>query len=150
MHSVNKHILALGRLFLVLFFLANTGLTFILYHCTMCGTADGMACCDHQKPATASHCSDMDSPPQTGATLAAHSASCMVTTVVGGLQTDPKFVEKASFAPQVTKIDFVRVALSASSNGPNVDRPFCLLTSVDSNFSPPSVEKYVLTASFLI
>ncbi len=150
MHSVSKHILILGRLLLILFILANTGFTFILYQCAMSGAADGMACCDDPHPAATGDCSDMDSPQPTDATPVVLNSSCMITSVVGGLQTDPKFVEKVSTTPQLTKIEFVPVTLSALPNGPYVDRPFCLLSSVDSNISPPSVEKYVLTGAFLI
>lgn len=150
MHSLSRHILVLGRLLLVLFILANTGFTFVLYECMMCGTTEDMARCGDSHPAAANTCPDMDSPRPMGTHPVVHNPSCMVTTVVGGLQTDPKFVEKVSITPQLTKIDFVPVTLSALSNGPHVDRPFCLLSSVDSNISPPSVEKYVLTGALLI
>lgn len=150
MRLINKHILALGRLSLIVFALANTGFTFVLYECTMSGAADVTACCDDLRTTIAGNCPEMGSPDPTEATLAANYPSCMVTTVVGGLQTDPKFVEKVSFTPQLTKIGFVPVTLSVLSNGPYLDRPFCLHSSVDTNISPPSVQKYVLTGAFLI
>ncbi len=150
MHSINRHILVFGRLFLVLFFLANTGFSFILYRCTMSGAADEMACCEDPHPTGAGDCLETDSPQSTDATLVAHNSSCMVMNVVGGLQTDPKFVDKVSLARQLTKIDCAPATVSALSYGTHVDRPFCLLPAVDSNDSPPPVEKYVLTGAFLI
>jgi hypothetical protein len=74
----------------------------------------------------------------------------MVITVLGGLQTDPKFVEKESIAPHLAKIDSVPVSAAAFLNSQNVDRPFSLISSAVHVVSPPSVEKYVLTGSFLI
>ncbi len=150
MSFTSRHILTLGRLLLVVFILANSGFTLVLYECKMSDAPPQMACCGEPIPASSDACGDMGSPKPATANPAAISTPCMVMTIAGGLQTDPKFVEKASIDRQVTKIDFMPVEASAPSNGPKPNGPFCLISTAVSRVSPPSVEKYVLTASFLI
>ncbi len=150
MHFNSRHIAIFGRLLLVLFILANAGFTYILQECNMRGISDGMACCDDQAPNSAGACANVDHDQVRHATVDAGSAGCMVRIVVGGLQTDPKFVEKEARCLHLWKGDFVPVSTPAVSSSPNVGGPFSLNSSAVFRVSPPSVEKYVLTASFLI
>ncbi len=150
MHFSSRHIATVGRLLLVLFFLANAGFTYVLQECSMQGTTDGMMCCDGQGPTSASACANVDPDQAIHATLDAGNSGCMVMIVLGGLQTDPKFVEKDARGLHLSKIDFVPVSTTVISSSPNVDGRFSLNSSAVSRVSPPAVEKYVLTASFLI
>ncbi len=150
MHLSKGHIAAITRLLLVVFLLANAGFTFVLQQCSMGESSDGMACCDGRNPSAAGACANTDPEGGTNAALADGNASCMVLTVVGGLQADPKIVEKDSKAPHIAKVDVLPIPASIFSNGPHCNRQSCLNPSSVSWVSPLSVEKYVLTASFLI
>jgi hypothetical protein len=84
------------------------------------------------------------------AALTSNNASCMQRTIVGGLQTEPKFVEKESTGSHLAKVGTAPDAGTAFASRPDVERPNSFISSATSRVSPPSVEKYVLTASFLI
>lgn len=150
MHFSSRNIAIVGRLSLVLFFLANAGFTYVLQECNMRGMPGGMMCCDEQGQASAGSSANVDPDPARNATLDAGNAGCMVMIVVGGLQTDPKFVEKEASGPHLSKISFVPVSITIIPGSPNVDGPFSLNSSAFPRVSPPCVEKYVLTASYLI
>ncbi len=150
MHFSSRHIAPVGRLLLVLFFLSNAGLTFVVQRCSMGGASKGMACCDDQNQSAARACAIPDPDKAIHIPLVADTAGCMVVTVVGGLQTDPKFVEQEPAGPHVAKVDVLSAPATAIMSGLAVGRPFCVPLSTDSRVSPISVEKYVLSGSFLI
>jgi hypothetical protein len=145
MRFLNRHLLTIGRLFVLLFFLANSGFTVVLYHCTMgeidcCGTSDNDMSCA---------CSMMD-PPQTssGPSITA-GINCQSVIVAGGLKTDPTVVEKES-AARLLKVDLV-AAFAPDFAGSTITsqfQPVSLPSARD--VSPPTVETYVLNSTFLI
>jgi len=155
MRLLNKHILGFGRLFLVLFFLANSGFTVVLYHCTMtqCAMTDalsGMACCVGMDCCNAGSCDDVAGLQATVAHAVTVNQPCQTTTVVGGYQTEPTVVEKQFNGRQIINVDLLATSVFETAIGPRVDLPAFHLASAASNVSPPSVETYVLNASFLI
>jgi hypothetical protein len=145
MRFLNQHILTIGRLFVLLFFLANSGFTVVLYHCTM----EEMECCTTSDGQMSGACSMMD-PPQTPSGPAVTSGdNCQSMIIAGGLKTDPTLLEKESVG-RVIKLDLVPAFtpdFAFSTVFPQV-QPFSLTAS--QNVSPPAVETYVLNSTFLI
>jgi hypothetical protein len=145
MKFLNRHLLTIGRLFVLLFLLANSGFTVVLYRCTMgeidcCGTSeDDMSCA----------CSTMDPPHTSSEPSIAAGINCQSVIVAGGLKTDPTVVEKES-AARLLKVDLV-VAFApnfASSTITSQFHPFFLPSVRD--VSPPTVGTYILNSTFLI
>jgi hypothetical protein len=150
MRFLNKYIFGLGRHFLVLFFLANSGFTVVLYHCTMTDEMCGMSCCNGTNDCPPGACEDMDGP-QTPAMHAITMAQpCQTATVIGGYQTEPTVVEKEFNGQQILKADLLPTSLYETAVGSRLDLPAFHLASSASNVSTSSVETYVLNASFLI
>jgi hypothetical protein len=157
MRLVDKHICGSTRLFLVLFFLANSGFTVVLYRCTMtqCAMTDsvsGMACCAKvgMDCCTAGSCEGVAAPQVAVADAVTMDQPCETATVVGGYQTDPTVVEKQFDGRQIFTVDLLPTSAFEGGIGPRADLPAFHFTSTASNVSPPSVETYVLNASFLI
>jgi hypothetical protein len=146
----NKNILGFSRLFLMLFFLANAGFTVVLYHCTMTEEMCGMSCCVGINDCAAGTCQDMDRSQTPETKFVKVDRPCQTATVVGGVQNEPKVVEKQFNSRQIISIDLLPSSVFEAAIGPRVDLPVFHFTSTASNFSPPSVETYVLNASFLI
>lgn len=153
MQSLNRHILVLGRLFLAIFIVANSGFSVALTYCAMSDTdACSMATANSDDQNMSGTCDDHASPSQANREVAfSQNDPCMLTTVAGGLQTDPTTVEKQSAARNVLEkladLAFdAPVLVSNQLNGQN----FSLFSPSTTNVSPPSVEKYVLNATFLI
>jgi len=145
MRFFNRHILTIGRLFVLLFFLANSGFTVVLYHCTM----GEMDCCAGSDDEMSGACSMMD-PPQTssGPSITA-GINCQSVIIAGGLKTDPTVVEKES-APRLLKVDLTAAfALDRSLSTDTSQFQSFSLTAVR-DVSPPTVETYVLNSTFLI
>jgi hypothetical protein len=150
MRLLNKHILGFGRLFLVLFFLANSGFTVVLYHCTMTDEMCGMSCCTGTDDCPAGACEDMDGPQTPATHPSTVDQPCQSATVVGGYHTEPTVVEKEFNGRHIIKTDLLPTSVFETAIGSRVDLPAFHLASAASNVSPPSVETYVLNASFLI
>jgi hypothetical protein len=150
MRPVNKHIFGFGRLFLVFFFLANSGFTVVLYHCAMTEEMCGMSCCNGTNDCAAGTCEDMDESQTPVAHPVTMGQPCQTATVVGGYQTDPTVVEKQFNGRQIITDDLLPTSVFETGIGLRVDLPAFHFTSTASNVSPPSVETYVLNASFLI
>jgi hypothetical protein len=137
--------LAVGRLFVLLFFVANTGFTVVFSRCTM----KEMDCCAASDEQMSDDCSMMDPPQPSSEPSVRAFNDCISVIVVGGLKTDPTVVEMESHA-RVIKLDLVapyapELALST------VSLQFQPISSTASqNVSPPAVEKYVLNSTFLI
>jgi hypothetical protein len=150
MRVLNKNILGFSRLFLMLFFLANSGFTVVLYHCTMTEEMCGMSCCKGISDCSAGACQDMGGS-QTPETKSERvDQPCRTATVVGGVQTEPTVVEKQFNGRQIISVDLLPTSVFETAIGPCVDLPAFHFTSTASNVSPPSVDTYVLNASFLI
>ena len=145
MNFINRHIFILGRLFAVIFFLASSGFTVVLYHCTM----DDMSICAPSDNCMAGNSEAADHQQPSEISLTSAGIPCHTVSVAGGLHTDPSIVEKESSAKHI-KIEFVLAPTSDSGLTSIVDQPIQLLSTNTSNVSPPSVEKYVLNATFLI
>jgi hypothetical protein len=150
MRLLNKHILTFGRLLLVFFFLANSGFTVVLYHCTMADEMCGMSCCDGKNDSQAGACEDMDGPQTPATHPVTVDQPCQTVTVLGGYQVDPTVVAKAFDGRQIIKIDLLPNFVYQTAIGDRVDLPAFHLVSAASNVSTPSVETYVLNATFLI
>jgi hypothetical protein len=145
MRFLSQHIPTIGRLFVLLFSLANSGFTIVLYHCTM----EDMDCCSRSEETTSCACSMMDPPQSSSGPSVTSGDTCHSMTIAGGLKTDPTVVEKKS-AARVIKMDLV--ASFPPNLAPSTVSPqFQFHSSTASvNVSPPAVEKYVLNSTFLI
>ncbi len=145
MQLLGKHILVLGRLFILLFLVVNAGYTVVLYHCTM----QYMGCCAASSGEMAGSCGMMDTPKATDGASVSSGEKCVTLEIAGGVKTDPTVVEK-SFSHRLFSSDLPNYAVSAQSfvlvDTYNQTHAFTTSTSI----SPPSVEKYVLASSFLI
>lgn len=145
MQSLHRQILLIGRLFVLLFFLANSGFTVVLYHCTM----EKMDCCTTSDEQMSDACSTMDPPQAPIGPAVTAGSNCHTMIVAGGLKTDPTVVEKESVA-RVIKADLVagfapNLAVSSVSFQ---TQPFS--STASQNASPPAVEMYILNSIFLI
>jgi hypothetical protein len=150
MRFPNRHILTIGRLFVLLFFLANSGFTVVIYHCTMTGEMCQMSRCNGTNDCPAGACEDMDGP-QTPATHAVTvDQPCQTATVIGGYQVDPTVIAKEFNGKQIIKIDLLPASALETTIGDRLDLPTFHLASAASNVSTPSVETYVLNSTFLI
>ena len=145
MRFLNRHIVIIGRLFVLLFFLANSGFTVVLYHCTM----EEMDCCNTSDERMSDACSMMDPPQASSGPAITAGDNCHCVIVAGGLKTDPTVVEKESLT-QVIKVDLVS-SFTPSLALSTVSSQVRLFSSTASqNASPPAVETYVLNSTFLI
>jgi hypothetical protein len=89
--------------------------------------------------------------PQTSATHAITvEQPCQAATVLGGYQVDPTVVAKDVNGLQLIHSDLLPVSAFETSTGDPVVSSSFRLVSAASNASTPSVETYVLNASFLI
>ena len=155
MRLINKHMSALGHLFLLLFFLANSGFTVVLYHCTMahCAMTDelsGKACCTGKDECTTESCEDEAGPQGPVAHPVTVDQRCMTATIAGGNLTEPTIVEKALNSQQILKADQLPTAIFGTAIGSRLNPPAFHLASSASNVFTSSVETYVLNATFLI
>ncbi len=145
MHLFDRHILPLGWVLVLLFFVANAGITVVQFHCTM----QDMGCCAPLKQEMADACGMMDQPQTSSGPSVSSGEQCHSWVVAGGLKTDPTVVEK-TYAHRGISVDLAYHIVPTNSI-PVVDsytQTHNFLAS--SSVSPPPVEKYVLASSFLI
>ena len=141
MRILSRHIIALSRISLLVIFFASSGFTIVLHTCSM-GAA---SCCAHECCGD-----DCDQPATQNATGSVQPAvSCHMSSVIGGLTTDPAVVEKQS------KMDVSNnsIAIPVAVQTDRYDIDNVLTSTAFRSYeyaSPPAVEKYVLSASFLI
>ncbi len=134
----------MGRLFILVFFLAASGFTVVLHHCT----EQEQACCptsDHGSCACA-----MTDPSQSSDTPSVYAGDCCDSVLIaGGLKIDDMVVEEES-ATRVVKPELVKTltAGSLSLTLAPMRIPHSWITSF--NIAPPTVETYVLNSTFLI
>jgi hypothetical protein len=145
MRFLNRHILTIGRLFVLLFFLANSGFTVVLYHCTM----EEMDCCTTSDDQMSGACSMMDPPQASSGPLVTGSDDCHSVIIAGGLRIDPTVVEKESVA-RANKVDLVAAFAPDLAISPVSFKFQPPLSTASQNASPSAVETYILNSSFLI
>jgi hypothetical protein len=110
----------------------------------------GTACCAGMAGCTSASCEDAAGSQAPFAHAVTVEQQCMMATVAGGSLTEPTIVEKEYNGQQTLKADVLPSAVYDSAIGSRVDLSVFKLSSSRSNFSTPSVEKYVLNATFLI
>jgi hypothetical protein len=141
----NRHIPAIGRVLILLFFLANSGFTVVLRHCTM-GMIECRSASDDQM---AGACCMMH-PLQTPGDLAFTGGNgCHSMELAGGLKTDPTLVENRPVA-HVTKLDMTGILTPSFFSSDNSAHSPLVLTAAPHTVSASSVETYVLNEAFLI
>jgi len=155
MRLINKHISTFGRFFLVLFFIANSGFTVVLYHCSMTHRAmadesSGMTCCAGMACCTCASCEDLAGPQTPATHVVTVNQQCMTATIAGGNLVEPTIVAREFNGQQILKADLLPGAVYETGIGSGLSLAIRHLATTASNVSTPSVEKYVLNASFLI
>ena len=155
MRFANKHTLTFGRLFLLLFFIANSGFTVVLYNCSMAPRAttnemSGMSCCEGMACCTGAGCEDAARPQAPVGHVVRVDQQCLTATIAGGSLTEPTIVEKGFTGQQILKADPLSAVVYEPVIGSGLDLTGFHLVSASSNVSRSSVETYVLNVSFLI
>lgn len=145
MGFLSRHILTIGRLFVLLFFVANSGFTIALYHCTMGGMS---GCVDPDKHVPVNCGAAPDQQPS-GASVTSASLPCHVVKVAGGFHTDPSVMDREQGAKHI-KVEQVLAPISDCVSISLVDHQSHLLNKCTSIIPQPSVETYVLNSTFLI
>jgi hypothetical protein len=145
MRFLNRHLPTIGRLFVLLFFVANSGFTVVLYHCTM----GEMDCCATSDDEMSRACCAMDPAQASSGPSITAGINCQSVIIAGGLKTDPTVVEKESVA-RLLKVDVLGTFAPGLALSTVTSRlqPFSL-TAVR-GVSPPTVKTYVLNSTFLI
>lgn len=140
MLKISRHIAVVGWLFLGLFLVGNSGFAFVLHKCV----AVQMDCCE--KPNKDSKDACMDTPMPIGGPTFKAPFLCHTNTVVGGLTTKSGLLEKTPIQKETVSTFFMsaNVALAPSTITSSSSLSYAI------NTSPPSVEKCVLNATFLI
>ena len=149
MQFLNRHILAIGRLFLALFFVANSGFTVVQRYCTMAQENHGITCADDNDGCSAATCSDEGVPQPATAPAITDNMSCHVVSIGGGLPSDPTIVEKESSARHISA-PLLLAPVSDLGVIIQVDRSLHLFSPAFANVPLHSVETYVLNSTFLI
>jgi hypothetical protein len=143
MKFFSRHILALSRVSLLVIFLGSSGLTVILRTCTM----GAKSCCVDMQGGCNDEC-DQPTSSNSGALIQSHTP-CHISSVVGGLTTNPAVVEKQDRSVTSDQIGAFPTSLIneiADLNDFEALTPFKILQSTP----PPSVDRYALIGSFLI
>jgi hypothetical protein len=149
MQFLNRHILAIGRLFLALFFVANSGFTIVQRYCTMAHENHGEACTDDNDGCSAATCNDEGVPPPATAPAITENMSCHVVSIGGGLPSDTTNVEKESSARHISA-PLLLAPIPDLGVIIHVDRSLHHLSPAFANVPLHSVETYVLNSTFLI
>lgn len=143
MRYISKHIFLVTRALALATFLASSGFTTIVHNCTM----EVPVCCEVPKEIEHKDCGE-SLPANTG--LAVRSdAACHTNTVVGGVTTNPAVLEKDAKSG-VKKLEIAESIVTTSVANFNQLRTPLSSFSNDTPVFLPSVEKYILNASFLI
>ncbi len=137
--------LVLGRLFLLLFFVANSGITVALDFCTM----GEMSCCSNPEHHKADACNMMNAPQTPGEQALSSDIGCHIIAVAGGLKTDPTVIHN-DFYSRLAKVDLIAAVAPHIGVTSIMGHSSWLSSGTTSGNPPPAVETYVLNASFLI
>jgi hypothetical protein len=142
MLRIVRHINLLGSVVAFLFAFGSSGLAVVIHNCT---TTTPMQCCQSMSDQTEGDCSN---PIQTSGIPSFHSdVNCSTSTLVGGLTTNPGVANNSQL---VQKISVVAVPTNdCLSYVPTLTSSVSIVAFAGS-ISPPSVEKHILNASFLI
>ena len=143
MRAISKHLNAFGKAFTFVFLLACSGFTTILHICAM----HACECCDTSGASDLNVCPDEQLPlPVAG--LSFHGIDdCHINAVVGGIGVVQALVENES-KPQ--NVEVLSLPTSTFVSSARVCTSSWFNYSYSERVSPPSVEKYVLNATFLI
>lgn len=145
MKDLRRNISGVYRLFILLFFVANSGFTVVLYHCTM----DGMPDCINSDKGVPVNCGAGEHQQASGALVTSASMPCHVIKVAGGFHTDPSVVERESGTKHI-KVEQIQAPVSLCVSIPLVHHETYLFNCNRSNTSLHPVEAYVLNSTFLI
>lgn len=144
MKTFSKHIVLIGRILVLVLFLTNAGFTAILNNCAM----EYADCCETSDSQSHMQC-EMPMTPKTGSTSLQSAFQCHTSSVAGGLHETHALIGKpANTQTPVCEI-FVMDA-EAFKETSAIPPQFQSLTAYTQSVSPPTVEKYVLFATFLI
>ena len=142
MIHLGRHIRWWASVFALLFFFSVSGFTAIVRVCTM----KPMACCMGPGQMSNRTC-DNGSPSVPGKAVFSNSV-CHVDLVAGGLNSVQGLVEKDAHSPVKTvAAAFLAPYAQDVAFNRSDDVSFALINQIS---PPPAVEKYILTASFLI
>jgi len=146
MKLLDRHIPTLGRLFLVFFFVANSGFTLIQQYCTMARDNHGAGCMASENVCPA--CRD-EVPAATRGAVVTGDMACRAVNVAGGVNSAPTIVDNTSVTrPVPAPVLISHPALPIAF--PRLGGGICLDPASAADSPPPSVETYVLNATFLI
>jgi hypothetical protein len=143
MRYISTHILFVSRTLALVTFLASSGFTAILHNCTLVPAS----CCAAPREINHKDCSE--SLPVNLERSIQSNAVCHTNTVVGGITTNPAVLEKvvkSEVKKPVSPLFVLSPFVAVSGQSFTSSTPFSSPASV----FLPSVEKYVLNASFLI
>lgn len=135
MNYLITHRKVVESLITMLFFIASSGFTVVLHSCLM----EETTCCPQASTGTTS----------ASVPVSVEQSACCSTNIVGGLNTNPALIDKLQKTEQ-QKVGFAASAIIIASPNINAVATPNQLTSRVSLFASPSVEKYILNASFLI
>jgi hypothetical protein len=145
-----RHIHIFTLVLLVLFVLANSGFTLVLYHCTMAENNPGMQCCATEGNAPGTGCGDVNSP-ASGNTLSLYGdGPCRVMSVAGGLRVDPTVLEKHLGDWHPTQVVLLGECFLDAAPVSPLDSFSADSAAEDANAGTSAVETYVLNSTFLI
>lgn len=143
MKFLSTHILFIARPLVLVTFLASSGLATVLHNCTMVAAT----CCD--APAEINHMDCEERLPVNSDLSIQSNAVCHINTVVGGVTTNPAVLDKDGKSQLKNPVAFV-FAFTPSLEASIQISTFTSLGLTAPTVFLPSVEKYVLNASFLI
>jgi hypothetical protein len=149
MQAFDRHILVIGRLFVALFIVANSGFTVVQRYCTMAIEKHGVACADDNDGSSASTCNDEGIPRSATAPAITDNTSCHVVSVGGGLPGDPTIFEKESSARNIS-VPLLHAPVSDLIVCIQDDSSPHHFPAVSTHVLTHSVETYVLNSTFLI
>ena len=143
-----KHIVAFGRLLVLLFVLANAGFTAVLHKCSMENTqvTKLAECCGNSDESNRLAC---ELPQSMSSSTHGVQFTCHTNTIVGGLTGTTALLEKKSKI-QLSKFSERQVSLHQVSTFTSDVIHSIYFSFSSTSISPPSVEKCVLYSSFLI
>lgn len=144
MKFIILHIALLSRVTLLAFVVASSGFTAILRTCVM----ETMSCCADAKVPQHMEC-DTEQPGDAPTLSIRADSQCHADILVGGMTTNPAVVEK-EHKYQQTKLAIGANVLSFNCFQASPPSLSPLFGHTTAKVFPPSVEKYVLNASFLI
>ncbi len=149
MKPILRHTRILTTVFMVLFFLANSGFTVAWYACTMKSDMTSRSCCKTESKDGPTSCPMSDKGNNGAATRINGNVPCLKTIVAGGLQDVSSVIQK-ELTSQVAKGDLVVLHAPTAVVSPGYAQSLLAEYSSASYVLPARVETYVLNSTFLI